>query len=170
MRYALLFVLLLSAWLPATSAKPPGALLRVLVFLETECPISQKVTRRVQDLANAYAGQVTFETVYPTQTVTEKEVQAFQRTYALRLTPRLDPNHHLVNRYHATTTPEVILLSANDQILYQGAIDNQFYKLGKYRPAPTEFFLKDAIVASLQGRPVATKLVTPIGCLINRAD
>ncbi|RYF55461.1 MAG: hypothetical protein EOO39_37970 [Cytophagaceae bacterium] len=121
-------------------------------------------------MADAYAGRVNFEAVYPTQTVTLKQVRAFQRTYALRLTARLDPAHHLVNRYDATTTPEVILLSADQQVLYQGPIDDQFYKLGKYRPAPTEFYLKDAIDASLKGRPVATRRVTPVGCLINRSE
>ena len=164
MRYLFLMLRL------GTLAPRPGTSLRVLVFLETECPISQKVTRRVQELADAYAGRVVFEAVYPTETVTSREVKAFHRTYALRLAARLDPTHQLVNRYNATTTPEVILLSADDSILYRGPVDNQFYKLGKYRPAPTEFYLKDAIDAVLTGRPVAVARVTPVGCLINRTQ
>lgn len=164
-----LLLLLLPCWLPWLTASPPAGPLRVFVFLETECPISQKVTRRVQALADAYAGRVSFEAVYPTQTATLTEVQAFQRTYALRLVARLDPTHRLVNRYDATTTPEVILLSADEQVLYQGAIDDQFYKLGRYRPAPTAFYLKEAIDATLSGRPVPNRRVTPVGCLINRS-
>ena len=152
----------------AALALRPAPSLRVLIFLETECPISQKTTRRIQALADDYAGRVAFEAVYPTETVTRREVSAFERAFALRLAHRLDPAHRLVERYNATTTPEVILLSPTDQVLYRGSVDNQFYQLGKYRPAPTEFYLKDAIEDVLHGRPVSVAQVKPVGCLINR--
>ena len=145
----------------------PAPALRVLIFLETECPISQKTTGRIQALADAYAGRVTFNAVYPSETVTRREVAAFGRAYALRLTPRLDPAHRLVRQYGATTTPEVILMTQTGQILYRGSVDNQFYALGKYRPAPTEFYLRDAIEAALLGRPVPVAYAKPVGCLIN---
>lgn len=152
----------------AALALRPAPPLRVLIFLETECPISQKTTGRVQALADEYAGRVVFETVYPAETVTRREVNAFERAFALRLAHRLDPRHRFVERYNATTTPEVILLSPADRVLYRGSVDNQFYQLGRYRPVPTEFYLKDAIEAVLHGRPVSVAEVKPVGCLINR--
>ncbi len=118
-------------------------------------------------MATDYADKVAFEAVYPTETVTRQEVSAFEKAYNFRLPHRLDPSHRLVKRYHATTTPEVVLLSPTCRIMYQGSVDNQFYKLGKYRPAPTEFYLKDAIEAALNNRPIPIARVTPVGCLIN---
>jgi thiol-disulfide isomerase/thioredoxin len=142
--------------------------LRALIFLDTECPICQKTTKRVLDLADQYANQVQFEAVYPTETVTLAEVKRFERAFKLTISRRLDPAHKLVNQYQATTTPEVILLSEADKILYRGSVDDQFYRLGRYRPAPTAFYLKDAIEATLADKPVAVRQTTPTGCLINR--
>lgn len=141
---------------------------RVLIFLDTECPICQKTTRRVQELADQYANQVQFEAVYPTETTTLADVKAFERTFKLTIPRRLDPAHKLVKQYDATTTPEVILLSETNKILYRGSVDDQFYRLGRYRLAPTAFYLKDAIEATLAGKPISVKQTTPTGCLINR--
>ncbi|PRY37604.1 AhpC/TSA family protein [Spirosoma oryzae] len=147
--------------------KPDAAPLRVLIFLETECPICQKTTGRTQQLADTYAGQVRFEAVFPAETVTQAEAQAFATAYSLRLPYQLDPRHKLVKRYRVTTTPEVVLLSADGKVLYQGSVDDQFYRLGRARPAPTAFYLRDAIDATLTNQPVAIPRTTPVGCLIN---
>ncbi len=150
------------------SARPkPMTPLRVLIFLETECPICQKTTGRTQQLADTYAGQVRFDAVFPAETITQPEAQAFTAAYALRLPYQLDPRHKLVKRYRVTTTPEVVLLSASGKVLYQGSVDDQFYKLGRARPAPTAFYLRDAIEASLSNQPIAIPRTTPVGCLIN---
>lgn len=142
--------------------------LQVLVFFDTECPICQKTTQRVQQLADQYADQVQFEVVYPTETVTLAEVKMFERTFKLTIPHRLDPVHTIVKQYNITTTPEVVLISDQHKILYRGSVDDQFYRLGRYRPAPTAFYLKDAINNTLSGKPVTVRQTTPTGCLINR--
>lgn len=161
----ILLSLVFVSW-PFLSAQ---AQLRVLVFLDTECPICQKTTQRVQALAKMYPKQVHFEAVYPTETVTRREVDRFERQFAFTLPHHLDPTHRLVRKYDATTTPEVILLSPKNEVLYRGSVDNQFYKLGRYRPEPTEFYLRDAIDATLHNQPVAVRDRQPVGCLINRS-
>lgn len=145
--------------------EPP---LRILIFLDIECPICQKTTQRVQVLAEQYANQVRFEAIYPTETATLAEVKRFERTFKLTIPRQLDPDHKVVNQYDATTTPEVILLSETGKILYRGSVDDQFYRLGRYRPVPTAFYLKDAIEATLAGKPIPVNRTTPTGCLINR--
>jgi thiol-disulfide isomerase/thioredoxin len=149
------------------AAHRADAPLCVLIFLETECPICQKTLPRLQALARQYAGRVRFEAVYPTETVSRREVQDFEKRFALPFPHRLDPRHRLVDRYGVTTTPEVVLLSATGQVRYQGSVDDQFYRLGRARPAPTAFYLRDAIEATLSNRPVGTTRTTPVGCLIN---
>ncbi|PMD90749.1 hypothetical protein BWI97_22500 [Siphonobacter sp. BAB-5405] len=148
-------------------AQPSAGKLRVLLFTDTECPICQKITPRVQKLAEEYKTGVSFELVYPTAQLKESEVRHFQSEYNLTLPYRLDPRHQLVHRYKVTTTPEVVLLSANNQVLYQGSIDDQFYKLGSYRTAPQRHYLKEALVASLQGKSVPLAYTKAVGCLIN---
>lgn len=147
---------------------PERRTLQVLIFWDTECPISQKTTRRVQQLADQYRGRVQFEAVYPTQTTTLAEVNEFEQTYGLTFPHRLDPAHRLLKQYDVTTTPEVVFLSEKGRVIYRGSVDDQFYRLGRSRPAPTVFYLKDAIDATLAGRPVSVTQTTPTGCLINR--
>ncbi|WP_420152359.1 thioredoxin-like domain-containing protein [Siphonobacter sp.] len=154
-------------WLGPSNAQPPAGKLRVLLFTDTECPICQKITPRVQKLADEYQGSVSFELIYPTAQLKESEVKAFQHEYKLSLPHRLDPKHQFVRRYKVTTTPEVVLLSATNQVLYQGSIDDQFYQLGSYRIAPQRHYLKEALEYSLQGKPVPLAYTKAVGCLIN---
>ena len=145
--------------------QPP---LRVLIFLDTECPICQQTARRVQEMAVRYNGQVQFAAIYPTETVTSADVNEFNRTYKLSIPYQLDPAHKLVKKYNVTTTPEVLLISAQNKVLYRGSVDNQFYRLGRSRPEPTEFYLNDALTAVLANKPVPIRQTKPTGCLINR--
>ncbi len=145
----------------------PVSQLRVLVFLDTECPICQKSTPKIRQLVEDYKHQVEFEIIYPTRTETREGAAAFEHAYQLSVKHRLDPTHQLVKQYKATTTPEVVLLSARSEVLYKGNIDDQFYKLGAYRAAPEKHYLRDAIEATLARRPVAVRYVPAVGCLIN---
>jgi hypothetical protein len=152
--------------LPQPEVREPP--LRVLIFLDTECPICQQTARRVQEMAIRYDGRVQFTAVYPTETVTLADVNEFNRTYKLTIPHQLDPAHKLVKKYNVTTTPEVLLVSAKNKILYRGSVDNQFYRLGRSRPEPTEFYLNDALTAVVANKPVALRQTKPTGCLINR--
>lgn len=145
----------------------PAPKLRVLVFLDTECPICQKSTPKIRQLVEDYKHQVEFEIIYPTRTETGQGATSFERAYRLSVKHRLDPTHQLVKQYKVTTTPEVVLLSPRSEILYRGNIDDQFYKLGAYRPAPEKHYLREAIEATLASRPVAVPHVPAVGCLIN---
>ncbi|WP_245565129.1 redoxin domain-containing protein [Spirosoma spitsbergense] len=142
--------------------------LRVLIFLDTECPICQQTASRVQEMAVRYKRRVQFDAIYPTETVTLAEVNEFNQTYKLTIPHQLDPSHKLVKKYKATTTPEVLLISAQNKVLYRGSVDNQFYRLGRSRPEPTEFYLSDALTAVMANKPVAIRQTKPTGCLINQ--
>lgn len=119
-------------------------------------------------MAKRYAGRVQFTAIYPTETVTLADVTEFNHTYKLTIPHRLDPTHTLVKKYKATTTPEVLLLSDQNRILYRGSVDNQFYRLGRSRPEPTEFYLNDALTAVMASKPVGIRQTKPTGCLINQ--
>lgn len=162
-------LLLLLGWAGGLlAAKPALGQGRVLVFLDTECPICQKTAPRLADLQRTYGQRVGFVAVYPTRSTTDADVAAFQREYGLSALPgRRDARHRLVDRFRVTTTPEVVFYDEKTgRVHYQGRLDNQFVALGKYRPVVTEFYLRDAIEAVLAGRPVAVAGVKPVGCLV----
>lgn len=159
-----LLIVMLGAITSQTHAQRP----KVYAFFDTECPICQKSSTRLQDLYSAYRKEIDFEAVYPMRGVSRADVRRFRREYGFRLPTFVDTEHRVVKQLNARITPEVVLLDAQGQEVYRGAIDNQFFELGKNRPKVTEFYLKDAIVALLQHQPVAIAKTEAVGCLINR--
>lgn len=141
---------------------------KLFVFLDTECPICQKSTKRLQEMYEKYNDFVAFKAVFPTKSLKKREVRIFNRTYNFHIPYTIDSYHQLVAQYNAKVTPEVILLDTNGQEVYRGAIDNQFYELGKNRPKTTEFYLRDALEAIHNGQVIEIRNREAVGCLINR--
>ncbi len=140
----------------------------ILVFLDTECPICQTYTGKLQGVYDKYKGRIDFEIVYPTKNTKQKAVRQFQKEYKFKIPFIIDSQHIITKKYNATTTPEVVMCDKQGQIIYRGAVDNQFVVLGKFRPKTTETYLHDAIENELRGLPTNPKITEPIGCLINR--
>jgi hypothetical protein len=146
--------------LPGGSAPGPKA----IVFLYADCPISQKYTLKINQLAQKYP-QVRFFGVFP-QGDSEAAVRQFGEAYATQFPLRRDARNRLVRRLGASITPEVFLLDGQNKTRYAGAIDNWYFALGQYRPAPTEHYLEAAIEDLLARRPVARPRTRAIGCAI----
>ncbi len=138
---------------------------RLFVFYDVECPICQKYTIRLQNLYKQYGKKVSFRTIYPTKGTTPKAAQAFGREYNFLIPFLIDEAHTIVKKYSATTMPEVVVLK-NDEIIYRGAIDNQYVSLGKFRPTPDEFYLKEVLEMISNNQMILSKKTTPVGCLI----
>jgi AhpC/TSA family len=138
------------------------------VFFDVECPICQHYTGRLQGLYEKYKTQIDFKIVYPTKNTTRGDVRRFEREYSFKIPFVIDNEHIVVKKHDATTMPEVVFVSSNNETLYHGAIDNQFIGLGKFRPSTTEKYLQNAIENWLNSRVVSLQKTEPIGCLINR--
>ena len=115
-----------------------------------------------------YGQNVAFKVVFSTKSLKKSEVRTFAKEYLFTLPYVIDRKHKLVERYDARTTPEVVLLNAQGQEVYRGAVDNQFFGLGKYRPKTTEFYLQSALEALISGKTIAPARTEAVGCLINR--
>jgi len=141
---------------------------KLFVFLDTECPICQKSSKRLQEMYEKYGEFVAFKAVFPTQSLKKREIKTFNREYHFSVPYTTDRHHLLVEQYNAKVTPEVILFNYNSQEVYRGAIDNQFYELGKNRSKTTQFYLQDALEAVKMGETIQVAKTEAIGCLINR--
>jgi hypothetical protein len=141
---------------------------RLYVFYDTECPICQKTSKRLQEMYDKYGQNVAFKAVFSTKSLKKSKVKAFASEYQFTLPYVIDRKHKLVERCDAHTTPEVVLLNAQGQEVYRGAVDNQFFGLGKYRPKTTEFYLQNALEALMSGNPITPARTEAVGCLINR--
>ena len=74
-----------------------------------------------------------------------------------------DPANKIADRLGATVTPEVYLLDANNKLIYRGRIDN-----AKDAAQVNSSEVRDAIEATLAGKPVAKTTATAFGCTIKR--
>ena len=75
-----------------------------------------------------------------------------------------DPANKIADRLGATVTPEAYFLDANNKLVYRGRIDN-----AKEAAQVNSSELRDAIEATLAGKPVAKTTATAFGCTIKRA-
>jgi hypothetical protein len=145
----------------------PTTRLRLFVFLSPECPICQNYTRTLNRLNQQYAASIEVDGIIPGKTWTATDINAFSTKYHVSYPLWMDRSLSLAHYLQATTTPEVILLTADNALIYKGAIDNWFKSLGKSRSAPTQNYLQDAIDQALRHAYPVIKRTTPVGCMIN---
>lgn len=145
------------------------AIATVLVFVSTDCPISNRYAPELRRLYGQYSPRgVAFRLVYPTAQETPAMVRDHVREYALPFGAVRDPSHVLVARAHVTTTPEAAVFVRGGVLVYHGRIDDRQVDFGVTRPEPTRHDLQEAVDAVLEGRVPDEKEAMPIGCAIAR--
>ena len=75
-----------------------------------------------------------------------------------------DPGNKIADRLGATVTPEAFFLDASNKLMYHGRIDN-----AKDVAQVNTNDLRDALDATLAGKPIAKTTATAFGCTIKRA-
>jgi di/tricarboxylate transporter len=164
MRILSLLIVVLAGLLMA-AVPPPRA--TVYVFLAATCPISQAATLELRTLHERYAhAGVAFVGVFPDSTVTAADRMQFARDYQISFALRADDQHVLTRRFGATITPEVVVVSAAGQKVYQGRLNDEYLGLGQRRTLVQHHELADALASLVAGRPVAVAQVPAVGCLI----
>jgi len=145
----------------------PGRKATVLIFSSHECPISNSYAPQINELCETYARRgVEFYVVQVDPDLSREQARQHAADYGYRCPVLLDPQHVLVNRVRATTTPEAAMLSPNGRLLYLGRIDDRYVDLGKRRAQPTVRDLREAIEAVLDGEPVPNSTTVAVGCPI----
>ena len=76
----------------------------------------------------------------------------------------LDEKSELANAFGAKTTPHFFLFNSNDQLVYKGAIDDNYKDIKKVK----EFYLEDAINQLAKGKKIKVSETKPVGCSIKR--
>ena len=137
----------------------------VILFMGTDCPITQKYITRIKSIVDEFSDSVDFYGVFPSQ-FSIKEIKDFKKEYNTSIPLLRDENMELVKHLKATVTPEAFLLDKMLVVQYQGAIDNWFYELGKYRQTTTEEYLIDGLKALANGEAPSVNKTEAIGCLI----
>ena len=139
----------------------------VLVFVQADCPLSNRYAPELQRLHAAFSARgVAFWLVYPDATETPDAVRRHLADYGYRMDALRDPAHALVRRSGVRVTPEAAVFAPGGRLVYRGRIDDRVVELGRVRPEASAHDLEDALEAALAGRPVRQAEVRAVGCFI----
>jgi hypothetical protein len=138
---------------------------RVLIFVRTDCPITNRYAPELQRLSQEFSARgAEFWLVYPDPAETAVSIERHRAEYNFPGTVWRDPRHSLVKLAHATTAPEAAVFDSAGKLLYHGRIDDRWVNPGTARPAARTHDLEDAIAAVLAGRRPAPAATPAVGC------
>lgn len=145
----------------------------VLVFLASDCPISNRYLPELKRLETEFAPKnVVFWMIYPNYTETTAAVREHLSGFGVSMRILMKPTPDLMKLAPATITPESAVLttpSGKDpnqafSTVYLGRIDNRYVEIGRERPAATEHDLEQAVRAALSHQPAKKADGPPVGC------
>lgn len=138
----------------------------VLIFVSVQCPISNAYNERMEKLAQDYSARG-ISVIGINSNATESSDQAKHHAAENKLTfPILkDKGNKIADLLGAQHTPEAFFLDAQNKLVYHGRIDN-----ARNPSTINSNDLRDALDATLAGKPVAKTYVRAFGCSIKRAS
>jgi thiol-disulfide isomerase/thioredoxin len=183
----LLIVLIVVAWLASLASTSPAAentgfdlqgnpvdplksavgKVVVLVFVRTDCPVSNRYAPLIQKLSTEHAGKAAFWLIYPSKSESPEAIRKHEREYGYKIPALRDPQHVLVKESQVQITPEVAVFDLSKRLVYHGRIDNLYEDIGRARSTATTHELEDAIFAALTGKSLAVDATHGVGCYIS---
>ncbi len=155
---------------PVDPLEPSDATAVVLLFVATDCSVSNRYVPEIQRLQREFAGNgVRFWMVYPNPEDTATVVSHHNAEFAITSNTVLDRSQSLVQRAHVVATPEAALFVPQGGSLrevYHGRIDDRYLSFGHERPQANHHDLELAIRAALAHQPVPAPGGAPVGCAI----
>ena len=136
-----------------------------VVFVATQCPVSNAYNTRMAALGKEYAAKgIPLVGINSNKTEPAAEVKAHAEKHGFTFPVLKDDGNKIADAYGATRTPEVFVLDPKGNLLYHGRIDeNQDDPKGVKSPD-----LRNALDAILSGRPVPAAETKAFGCTIKR--
>lgn len=153
---------------PASACQPSPAAAVLVLFVRSDCPISNRYAPELQRIYERFSPQgVRFWLAFADKDEPAAAIQQHLQDFRLPGCVLRDPNHDLVGFAAATITPEAAVFSPQGELLYRGRIDDRYVDFGKARAAPSKRDLEEALEAIVQGKPVAHPRTQAVGCYLS---
>lgn len=137
----------------------------VLIFLGTECPVSNGYSSEYRRLATTYTGKnVLFYGIHPDPDVTAEIATKHAAEFRLPFPVLLDPAQNVARQARVKVVPEAVILSPKGQVQYRGRIDDLYTSEGNRREEPKRRDLEEALKAVLAGKAPAVAQTVAFGC------
>ena len=151
------------------TAPGTGAKATVVALSSVTCPLCQKFGPTLAALEDNYSKKgVKFVFVNPSTTESGGEMSQLVKQLGLNGPYVHDPKGTWTQKLGAKTTTETFVLDQDGNVLYRGAIDDQ-YAIGAALPKPKNRYLADALDAVLASKPVKVSTTSAPGCVLNDA-
>lgn len=139
----------------------------VLLFVQTDCPISNRYAPEVKRLYDRFSSQhIAFHLVYPDPAQTPEKIRAHLKLYQYPCAAIRDPHHVLVAKAGATVTPEAAVF-VGSTLVYRGRIDDRFIDFGRARPEPSQRDLENVLAQVARGESLPFHTTPALGCFIS---
>jgi len=155
-------------WMSISSDKLDKEQYTAYIFLHESCLISQFYSIHLNELEENFDKEnIHFVGVFPNASTKLAAIDEFKKTYKLEFEMIKDEDQTLTKKLGAQVTPEVIVVRDSDgEKIYQGRIDDSYYRVGKRRTVKTTSELQDVLQALQNEKDVNTEWKEAIGCFI----
>jgi hypothetical protein len=138
----------------------------VLLFIRSDCPISNRYAPELQRLYERYSPEgIDFRLVYVEPGITVAAAEQHRREYGYAIPAVVDARHEDVKRGRARVTPEAAVF-VDGELVYHGRVDDRYVEIGRERPRALHHDLEDVLVGVVAGKAVTPRETTAIGCVI----
>ena len=140
----------------------------VVVFLSTECPISNGCLPELNKLATSCRKQgVECFGVISGTGVSRREAVTHSKDYHITFPVLFDASSSIRRVLQPTHTPQAFVLNAAGEVLYSGRVNDEFASIGRKKQRQTSHsYVREAVQASLRGSRVSIPRTSPVGCLM----
>lgn len=138
----------------------------VLMFISTQCPVSNDYNARMAAISNDYAAKgVTFLGINSNKAEDVAEIKDHAGKNGFKFSILKDKGNVVADQLAASFTPEIYVLSPDLKLLYHGRIDDK-----RRVDEVTTSDLKNALDEILAGKPVSVAKTKAFGCTIKRVN
>ena len=137
----------------------------VLLFIAVQCPVSNAYNERMEKLAQDYKAKgIAVIGINSNVAEDAAAVKNHASQNSLSFPILKDPGNKIADKLGATVTPEAYFLDGSNKLLYHGRIDNARNAAEVQSPD-----LRNALDATLGGKPIEKAEAKAFGCSIKRA-
>ena len=136
----------------------------VLIFISTQCPVSNAYDERMVSLYKVYSSRrVVFLGINANSQETAEDIKSHAQEHGFLFPILKDNDNVIADRLKASVTPEVFVCDSSLTVLYHGRIDDS-----RRETDVTSRDLHSALDAILSGKLIAAAETKAFGCSIKR--
>lgn len=138
----------------------------VIIFIATQCPVSNAYNSRMEKIYEEYKNKgIAFIGINSNKQESSEEIKEHAKKNNLNFIILKDEKNIVADKFNASVTPEVFILSSNFDILYHGRIDDS-----RKEDEVKGHDLKNALDEILANKKVSVPETKAFGCTIKRIN